>query len=111
MICTSLLIFAILCAGIQSILLAEEAMQLYDDLSAKGVICDGNLTEVGTKQISRRYGFSTHLKVVYEFTTPDGRLLHGEQVSDRILAAYLSIPTVGTPVKVLYANDKAFIVL
>jgi hypothetical protein len=84
----------------------------WNALRAHGQVLDGELTSVkeefqGSGGYRRRY-----LIVRYKLMSPTGKLLEGyQQTSDSDLVARRNLFSPGTPVKVLYADDKTFLML
>lgn len=108
--CTFVLFFAMFCLAAYFIIANLKAWRLYHKLAAEGVICDGNLTQVDVEVSKQRYSNTVRLKVRYAFIAPDGRTLTGQQMTHGSLMI-LQPPPVGTPIKVLYVNDRTFVAL
>jgi hypothetical protein len=69
-------------------------------LAKQGRLLTGVITHV-EQSFTVRWGYNLH--VTYNFTTPDGNLLSGEQSSPQ-----QDNPKVNTPIYVLYVNDELF---
>jgi hypothetical protein len=84
----------------------------FSALRAHGQVLDGELTSIkdefqGSGGYRKRY-----LIVRYKLMSPTGKLLEGyQQTSDSDLVARRNLFSPGTPVKVLYADDKTFLML
>lgn len=94
---------------LRAILRKVRGQAAFRKLKESGTLLNGEV--VSAKKIYRgRYTKHIFVEVTYAFTTPDGRPL------TRTLAGYRpdlkdNLPQPGTPVRVLYADDSAVIVL
>jgi hypothetical protein len=104
------LLFLIFCiAIIIAIFKAEHTHQL---LQREGIILSGTVVEAKYEYQLPRPGYGAYylFDITVEFETPDGHQLT-RKFSKREYAIGREAPASGTPVKLLYANDRAVIML
>lgn len=79
----------------------------YQRLVDHGLLLDGEIVRARHQIVISRS--STYaIRVVYRFTTPQGRVLKGSQWRDREDLRGRAFPPAGTPVRILYADDHAY---
>jgi hypothetical protein len=87
----------------------------FDALKAATTIRDGTVYRAGRGGWfidywrTRRKNKPERIYVAFRFETPDGKTLYGKQVFD--WSADREVPKRGTPVKILYASDDAYLLL
>jgi hypothetical protein len=74
-----------------------------------GILIDGEVV-AAKKRITRRE-FGHYVVITYSFQTPNGRTLTRKQSHLRNDLRNTPLPTVGTPVSILYADDDAVVML
>jgi hypothetical protein len=88
-----------------------KARQRFYLLRREGVLLDGEVVQAEYEKGQGKRGVYYFLKVTAKFETPDGRLL--TRIFEGTVEYFVNreIPQSGTPVKLLYVNDKMVIML
>lgn len=109
----ALLIFISILLFLHELYLFREALHVQHKLDVCGRLLDGTLNK-STRQIvprSRSHPKQCRILLRYTFTAPDGRMITREIMGIRQDLMETPLPEAGTPVKVLYADDYAVILL
>jgi hypothetical protein len=61
--------------------------------------------------LASRLSASKHIYVNFHFASPTGKALYGKQVYSWPDQRELPVPKRGTPIKILYARDDAYLLL
>ncbi len=85
------------------------AKKRYRRLIKKGVVLTGEVVQANGEVRGTRCAFC--VTVTYTFETPGGRWLWGKQSRQREDLRDKSLPACGTPVHILYADDRAYAML
>jgi len=83
----------------------------YHLLRTKGVVLDGELLNFYPERISSKGGGYIRVTIDYRYETPDGRLLEKRFIDTSAQRLLREMPQFLTPIKVLYANDHAVIMI
>jgi hypothetical protein len=78
--------------------------RINDTLTSHGQLCDGRLENIWPTHAGRDY----IVNVKYKFDTPAGKLLVGYDDGVRQDLQSNRLPTPGTPIRVLYVDDKLY---
>lgn len=93
---------------------SDNAQKLYQRYQKEGYIVPGEILEcVGsTGHLSMKYSARSFVvRVQYQFTTPNGKVIRASLTEPRADWNNVSLPAPGTPVYVLYFNDRDYYLL
>ena len=88
----------------------------YKQLTTKGVLLNGTISAIYNEDVRywTRSGWvraPNYIFVTYSFTSPNGNTLSGEQMRIRDDLRDKLLPPVGTPIRVLYADEDTYVML
>jgi len=93
----------------------------YEQLVKTGVILNGTIANIRIKEQRfsyrdkdfqmKEYRGTYYIVVTYTFKTPDQRMISGEQIRIREDLRDRPLPPIGTPIRVLYADDHTHVML
>lgn len=117
---------AVLLAGgaeVENLFHTLNSNKRYQNLVSNGILIDGQITRIQVQEAKayvrdkyppfqlRELRDTYYIHVVYTFTSPDQQVISGEQTRARNDLRDKPLPPVGTPIRVLYADDNTHVML